>query len=148
MLGRIIFLIIFGYLYSLEQNIGMDKNILIVLIFVIGGTIILELLKGIIKSLMLKDAKKDLQKVFNKSFMMLLPFVIFALFSKFYLKWDMVLAFLSTGLMTTGGILAYELQGKSKVKRILPIFITIYLTGFVTILMNLNKILEKVGGSL
>jgi len=148
MLGRIIFLIIFGFIYSMEQKASMHKSILIVLIFAVGGIVILELLKKIMKGLMLEEVKKDLEKSFDRAFMMLLPFVIFALVSKFYLKWEMVLAFFSTGIMTAGGILIYELQGKTKMKRILPIVITIYLFGFVTMLMNINKILEKAGGSL
>jgi len=148
MLFRAMILMVFGYLYSLDQNGSILMKILIIGAFAVLGTILLEILKGLLKSLKLGEVKEDLVKAFNRSFMMLLPFMIFTLVSKFYLRWEMVLAFFSTGIMTAGGVLIYELQGKTRMKKILPLFITIYLFALVSILMNLNRIIEKVGGSL
>lgn len=148
MLGRAIVLGVFGFIYSLEQGKNSINSILIVLAFISIGTIILEILKGILNSSRFGCEKKVLEKDFNKAFMMLWPFMIFALVSKFYFKWDMALAFFSTGFMTAGGILTYELKHKTKMKKILPLFISMYLFGLILVLINLNKILERVGGSL
>ena len=148
MIIRFIFLIIFGYIYSLEKNITTIEKFITVIIFVVFGTFFLELLKSIIKGFMIKDERKVIRKIFNKSFMMLMPFLIFAIVSRFYLKWDMVLAYFTTGILTSGGVLVSELHGKIKMKKLLPLFITIYHSIFGAVLMNVGKILEKIGGSL
>ncbi|MDD3659995.1 MAG: hypothetical protein PHT89_04655 [Lachnospiraceae bacterium] len=63
-------------------------------------------------------------QLFDKAYLLLIPFTMFALVGRFYLGWDTVQAFISTGIMGSGGMLSAEGVKYAKRKKTLMIIIT------------------------
>lgn len=123
---------------AINSVLGTGLFTLVILVYL--GVMML-LTKGISGKLV--TDKTQFNKLFDIAYMTLIPFTIFAFVGKYYLGFESVQAFVTTGIMGSSGLLSAESVKLTNKKKTIVLLVT--LLGFLTFfgLMQLSGWLKE-----
>ena len=121
---RLVCFLIMGIILGMDRS---DKILVILgygLMTAVYAWILLLFLKKILCVVNKEINTTKIESIYDKSWLFIIPFTVFAMMGKFYYGWNTVQAFISTGIMSAGGVMSMEIAKCVKKKKLNILLIT------------------------